>query len=88
MLSEFFDGTGLERAAPVRTLVQKLRAGEQFLTRGERCDRYQWQKKGAERVAAVDKIKDQCKPEDFIGYRNRKSTWTSERTRYKRSALP
>jgi len=25
---------GLERAAPVRTLVQKLRAGEQFLARG------------------------------------------------------
>ena len=26
--------SGLERAAPVRTLVQKLRAGEQFLARG------------------------------------------------------
>jgi len=26
---------GLERAAPVRTLVQKLRAGEQFLARGK-----------------------------------------------------
>ena len=35
MLSEFFDGTGLERAAPVHRLVQKLRAGEQFLARGK-----------------------------------------------------
>ena len=31
----FLLGTGLERAAPVRTLVQKLRAGEQFLARGK-----------------------------------------------------
>ena len=31
---DFFDGHGLERAAPVRRLVQKLRAGEQFLARG------------------------------------------------------
>jgi len=29
--------------------------------------------KGAERVAAVDKIEDQRKPEDFIGHRNRKA---------------
>ena len=29
-----FGRKGLERAAPVRTLVQKLRAGEQFLARG------------------------------------------------------
>jgi len=28
------DEKGFERAAPVRTLVQKLRAGEQFLARG------------------------------------------------------
>jgi len=28
------DEIGFERAAPVRTLVQKLRAGEQFLARG------------------------------------------------------
>ena len=28
------DEDGFERAAPVRTLVQKLRAGEQFLARG------------------------------------------------------
>ena len=34
-LSYFFlPRKGLERAAPVRTLVQKLRAGEQFLARG------------------------------------------------------
>ena len=31
----FLRGQGLERAAPVRTLVQKLRAGEQFLARGK-----------------------------------------------------
>ena len=30
----FYMTDGLERAAPVRTLVQKLRAGEQFLARG------------------------------------------------------
>ena len=30
----FLLGKGLERAAPVCTLVQKLRAGEQFLARG------------------------------------------------------
>ena len=29
--------------------------------------------RGAERVAAVDKIEDQRKPEDFIGHRNRKT---------------
>ena len=44
--------------------------------RGERCDRRQWRRKGAERVAAVDKIEDQRKPEDFIGYRNRTSSPT------------
>ena len=40
---------------------------------GERCDRRRWRMKGAERVAAVDKIEDQRKPEDFIGHRNRKT---------------
>ena len=36
MLSLFFfcSTEGLERAAPVGTLAQKLRAGEQFLARG------------------------------------------------------
>ena len=38
---------------------------------GERCERCLWQMKRAERVAAVDKIEDQRKPEDFIGHRNR-----------------
>ena len=38
---------------------------------GERCDRCLWQKKGAERMAAVDKIEGKHKPEDFIGHRNR-----------------
>ena len=36
--------------------------------RGERC---QWQMKRPERVAAVDKIEEKRKPEDFIGHRNR-----------------
>ena len=33
-VSAFLRWKGLERAAPVGTLVQKLRAGEQFLARG------------------------------------------------------
>ena len=40
---------------------------------GERTDRRQWRKKGGKRVAAVDKIEEERKPEDFIGHRNRKS---------------
>ena len=38
---------------------------------GERPDRCRWQRKGGERVAAVDKIEEKRKPEDFIGHRNR-----------------
>ena len=38
---------------------------------GERCERCQRQIQRAERVAAVDKIEDQRKPEDFNGHRNR-----------------
>ena len=38
---------------------------------GERSERCQRQMQRAERVAAVDKIEDQHKPEDFIGHRNR-----------------
>ena len=41
------------------------------IVRGERPDRRRWRRKGGERVAAVDKIEDQRKPEDFIGHRNR-----------------
>ena len=33
-VSRFLIVVGLERAAPVSTLVQKLRAGDQFLARG------------------------------------------------------
>ena len=40
---------------------------------GERPERCQWQKKGGERVAVVDKIEEKRKPEDFIGYRNRRA---------------
>ena len=40
---------------------------------GERADCRLWREEGGERVAAVDKIEDQRKPEDFVGHRNRKS---------------
>ena len=39
--------------------------------KGERWERCLWQIKRPERVAAVDKIEDKRKPEDFIGHRNR-----------------
>ena len=38
---------------------------------GERPDHCRWQRKGGERVAAVDKIEEKRKPEDFVGHRNR-----------------
>ena len=38
---------------------------------GERVDRRLWRRKGDERVAAVEKIEDQRKPDDFFGHRNR-----------------
>ena len=41
------------------------------MSKGERDDRCLWQRKGVEQVAAVDKIEDSRKPEDFIGHRNR-----------------
>ena len=65
----------------MRTLVQKLRTVEQFLARGERSERCRWQIQRAERVAAVDKIEDQRKPDDFIGHRNRKNPLRSDCTR-------
>ena len=36
----------------------------------ERWERRQWRRKRPERVAAVDKIEEMRKPEDFIGHRN------------------
>ena len=36
----------------------------------ERADCRRRREKGGERVAAVDKIEDQRKPDDFIGHRN------------------
>ena len=42
-----------------------------YISKGERCDRRRWREKGAERVAAVDKIEEKREPEDFIGHRNR-----------------
>ena len=40
--------------------------------KGERAERCQWQEKRGERVAAVEKIEEKRKPEDFFGHRNRK----------------
>ena len=39
--------------------------------KGERWERRLWRDKRPERVAAVDKIEEKRKPEDFIGHRNR-----------------
>ena len=39
----------------------------------ERPDRRRGRKQGGERVAAVDKIKEKHKPEDFVGHRNSKT---------------
>jgi len=41
--------------------------------RGERGERRLWREERPERVAAVDKIKEKRKPEDFIGHRNRRT---------------
>ena len=38
---------------------------------GERWERRLWREERPERVAAVDKIEEKRKPEDFIGHRNR-----------------
>ena len=46
--------------------ISQLDAGK-----GERCERRQWRKKRAERVAAVEKIEEKRKPDDFFGHRNR-----------------
>ena len=37
---------------------------------GQNAERCQWQRKRGVLWAAVDKIEDQRKPDDFIGYRN------------------
>ena len=36
----------------------------------ERADRCLWQKKGGERVAGVEKFKEQRKPAEFFGHPN------------------
>ena len=41
--------------------------------KGERAERCQWQEKRGERVAAVEKIEEKRKPEDFFGHRNRRA---------------
>ena len=42
-----------------------------YISKGERWERRLWRGERPERVAAVDKIKEKRKPEDFIGHRNR-----------------
>lgn len=43
---------------------------EKSLLSGERWERHQWQIQRPERVAAVEKIEDPRKPDDFFGHRN------------------
>ena len=45
---------------------------------GERAERCQWQEKRGERVAAVEKIEEKRKPEDFFGHRNRRALVAEE----------
>ena len=57
-----------------RSIKSRISVSPKILTgtaTGERADCRRWREEGGERVAAVDKIEDQRKPEDFIGYRNR-----------------
>ena len=42
---------------------------------GERGERRRWREERPERVAAVDKIEEKRKPEDFIGHRKRGLRW-------------
>ena len=44
-----------------------------FCRSGERADRRRWREEGGERVAAVEKIEEKRKPEDFFGHRNRRA---------------
>jgi len=44
--------------------------GNQF-ENWERAERCRWQMQRGEREAAVEKIEDQRKPDDFFGHRNR-----------------
>ena len=60
----FLSCTGRERAAAA---VKHTAVGGD----GERSKRCQWQVQRGERVAAVGRIEERRKPEDFTGYRNR-----------------
>ncbi len=42
-----------------------------YISKGERREHRRWRIQRPERVAAVDKIEEMRKSEDFIGYRNR-----------------
>ena len=47
---------------------------------GERSERCLWQIQRGERVAAVEKIEEKRKPDDFFGHRNRIVAATSSKT--------
>ena len=59
-----------EKASPLGGSWRRRKA---VTDEGERWERRRWRIKRPERVAAVDKIEDQRKPDDFIGHRNRKT---------------
>ena len=58
---------------PLSTQVLYFHLGMQADDDGERWERRRGRIQRPERVAAVDKIEERRKPEDFIGYRNRNS---------------
>ena len=63
-------GTG---GCAAHLISQKSKIFDSFPSRGERAERCQWQEKRGERVAAVEKIEEKRKPEDFFGHRNRRA---------------
>ena len=60
---------GAEVVGEVTTSPSKIKDFCHLPYKGERAERCQWQKKRGERVAAVEKIEEKRKPEDFFGYR-------------------
>ena len=64
---------GVVQVRKVLLHTSSVTFGDSFSSRGERAERCQWQKKRGERVAAVEKIEEKRKPEDFFGHRNRRA---------------
>ena len=65
--SPFIRTTNKNRPSGLFLFVRIKRRG----LKGERWERRRWRMKRPERVAAVDKIEEKRKPEDFIGHRKR-----------------